>query len=195
MIRISDVIFSLAGLILLFPVFLLVSVWIALDSNGPVIYRQKRVGKGNKDFVLYKFRTMGLNAEKRGMITVGSRDPRVTRSGAFLRKYKIDELPQLWNVLTGEMSLVGPRPEVRKYVDMYTPDQAKVLEIKPGITDQASITFSHENELLSRQKDPEAYYIKVLIPEKIRLNLVYIQHPTWNNYLRLIVKTFLKIFR
>ncbi|HRH67130.1 MAG TPA: sugar transferase, partial [Bacteroidia bacterium] len=108
MIRISDVIFSLAGLILLFPVFLLVSVWIALDSNGPVIYRQKRVGKGNKDFVLYKFRTMGLNAEKRGMITVGSRDPRVTRSGAFLRKYKIDELPQLWNVLTGEMSLVGP---------------------------------------------------------------------------------------
>lgn len=193
LIRASDILLSLVGLILLAPFMLLISVWITLDSTGPVIFRQNRVGKNNRDFILYKFRTMVVNAEKQGLITVGTRDSRITRSGAFLRKFKLDELPQLWNVLIGDMSLVGPRPEVRKYVDLYTPEQRIVLSVRPGITDLASIVFSNENEVLSRQKDPDTYYIQVIMPEKIRLNLVFIEHPSWIKYLSIIFKTIRKI--
>lgn len=193
LIRASDILLSLVGLILLAPFMLLISCWIGLDSKGPVIFRQSRVGKNDRDFILYKFRTMVINAEKQGLITVGTRDSRITRSGAFLRKFKLDEVPQLWNVLTGDMSLVGPRPEVRKYVDLYTPEQRIVLSVKPGITDLASIVFSNENEVLSSQKDPDTYYIQVIMPEKIRLNLVFIEHPSWTKYLNIIIKTIRKI--
>ncbi len=194
LIRFSDLFASLLGLILLSPILICIAIWIKSDTPGPVIFRQKRVGFRGKDFELFKFRTMVMDADRKGLITVGSRDPRITKAGFLLRKYKLDEFPQLWNVLKGEMSLVGPRPEVRKYVDLYTEEQKQVLMVKPGITDLASVAFSHENELLSKQANPDEYYIKVLVPEKIRLNRHFIEHPTWLNYIRIILKTLGGIF-
>ena len=143
--RIFDVTASGLGLLLLSPLFLIVAIWIRLDSPGPVFYRQTRVGRYNKDFRLLKFRSMRVGSDKKGLITVGGRDPRVTRSGYWIRKYKLDELPQLINVFKGDMSLVGPRPEVRKYVDLYTTEQLHVLDVRPGITDMASIRYRNEN--------------------------------------------------
>lgn len=152
--RIFDIVMSGLGLICLSPLFLVLAVWIKCDSAGPVFYRQVRVGRGNKDFRLFKFRSMRPDSDKLGLITVGGHDPRVTRSGYYIRKYKLDEFPQLINVFVGDMSLVGPRPEVRKYVDLYTPEQLRVLNVRPGITSLASIRYRNENEILAKQMIP-----------------------------------------
>jgi lipopolysaccharide/colanic/teichoic acid biosynthesis glycosyltransferase len=193
MIRFLDILFSLLGLIILLPVFLIVAVLIKCSSKGPVFFLQKRVGKGNRDFSLIKFRTMYQDADRKGLLTVGQRDPRITPVGYFLRKYKIDELPQLINVLKGDMSLVGPRPEVRKYVDLYNYEQRQILNFRPGITDLASIKYVNENEILSQAEDPEAYYIQHIMPDKIRLNLEYLRQPTLKKYFSIIFKTFFSI--
>ena len=193
--RTFDLIASSLGLLLLSPLFLMLAIWIKIDSEGPVFYRQVRVGKGNRDFRLFKFRSMRVGSDKKGLITVGGRDPRVTRSGYYIRKYKFDELPQLINVFTGDMSLVGPRPEVRKYVDLYTPEQMHVLDVRPGITDPASIRYRNENELLEQAEDPDRYYIEVIMPDKLRLNLEYVaKHSFWSD-IGLIFKTFEEIIR
>lgn len=196
LIRLFDLLFSFLGLIILSPLLLIIALVVLIDSPGKVIYTQWRVGKNNRDFKLYKFRTMKINADKLGLITVGMKDPRITRSGAFIRKYKLDELPQLLNVFNGQMSLVGPRPEVRKYTEQYSlANQMIVLSVKPGITDIASIEYSKENELLSGVNDPEKYYIDVVMPAKIQLNLNFIENPTLSNYLRIIIKTIDKLIR
>lgn len=188
--RLFDIIASGCGLLVLCPILLLVAVWIKLDSKGPVFYRQVRVGRYNKDFRIFKFRSMRIGADKGSSVTVGGRDPRVTRSGYFIRKFKLDELPQLMNVLVGDMSLVGPRPEVRHYVNYWTHEQMRVLDVRPGITDPASIKFRNENELLEKAEDPEDYYINVIMQEKIRLYLEYIENASFLYDLKLIFKTF-----
>ncbi len=195
MIRLFDLILSLFGLVILLPFFILIIILILTDSAGSVFYLQIRVGKNDKDFRLIKFRTMRAGADLGRSLTIGARDPRITRIGYFLRRYKLDELPQLINVLKGEMSLVGPRPEVRKYVDLYTPDQRRVLEVKPGITDYASLEFIDENEMLEKAENWEETYIREIMPAKLRLNQKYISDPDIGNYFRIIVKTIAKIFR
>lgn len=193
--RVFDFACALIGLALLFPFFLLISIWIKMDSGGDVFYKQLRVGRHNKDFYLYKFRTMAHGSDKKGLITVGNDDSRITKAGGFLRKYKIDELPQLINVLKGDMSLVGPRPEVRKYVDLYSDRQMKVLDARPGITDVASIKFSNENEILRDQEDPEKYYIETVMPEKLDLNLQYLAGRNFFGDIKLIFNTFFKVLK
>lgn len=188
--RLFDIIASGCGLLLLSPILLLLAVWVKLDSEGPVFYKQVRVGKGNKDFYLFKFRSMRIGSDKKGLITVGGHDPRVTRSGYYIRKYKLDELPQLINVFKGDMSLVGPRPEVRHYVNYWTPEQMHVLDVRPGITDPASIKFRNENELLEKAEDPEKYYIEVIMQEKIKLYLEYVDHASFWYDIKLIFQTF-----
>lgn len=195
MIRLSDILFSFFGLLLLSPLFIVVAVWIVIDNPGPVFYRQQRVGKDGRDFGLLKFRSMRVGADKMSLITIGDRDPRVTGAGFFIRKYKIDELPQLWNVLIGDMSLVGPRPEVRRYVDLYTTEQRKVLSVRPGITDYASIEYIDENRLLAQSAHPDKTYIEEIMPAKIKLNMRYINHHTYREYLKIICLTFVKIIR
>ena len=189
MLRFFDIIFSFAGLVLLSPFFLLIALWIKLDSKGPVFYIQKRVGKGNKDFGVIKFRSMRLSSDLLGLLTVGSGDPRITKSGSFIRKYKLDELPQLINVLKGDMSLVGPRPEVRKYVNYYSPAQLEVLSVRPGITDEASIVYRQENEILGKSPDPEKTYIEEIMPHKIKLNRKFIEDPSVAKYFSIIFQT------
>ncbi len=193
--RIFDLVFSIAGLILLSPVFLIISLLIKLDSKGPVFYRQLRVGKNNSDFRLLKFRTMRTDSDKKGLLTVGGRDARITGAGYYLRKFKIDELPQLLNVAAGEMSFVGPRPEVRRYVNLYDDEQRKVLNVLPGITDVASIKYRNENELLEKSEDPESYYIENIMPDKLKLNLDYIEQRSFTNDLKVIFKTLITIIR
>ena len=173
----------------------MLAIWIKIDSEGPVFYRQVRVGKGNRDFRLFKFRSMRVGSDRKGLITVGGRDPRVTRSGYYIRKYKLDELPQLINVFTGDMSLVGPRPEVRKYVELYTPEQMHVLDVRPGITDPASIRYRNENELLAQVEDPDRYYVEVIMQDKLQLNLEYVEKQSFRFDLQLIFKTFSEIIR
>ena len=188
--RLFDIVASGLGLIVLSPVFLILAIWIKCDSEGPVFYRQVRVGRWNKDFRIFKFRSMRVGADKGSLVTIGGRDPRITRSGYFIRKFKFDELPQLINVLVGDMSLVGPRPEVRHYVDYYTPEQMHVLDVRPGITDPASIKFRNENELMEKAEDPEKYYIEVIMQEKIKLYLEYVEKHNFLYDLGLIFKTF-----
>lgn len=195
MIRLCDILFSLIGILLLLPLWLVVSLWIVLDDPGPVFYRQQRVGKDGKDFYLLKFRSMRIGADKMSLITIGERDPRVTRAGYYLRKYKLDELPQLWNVFIGDMSLVGPRPEVRRYVDTYTDEQRRVLSVRPGITDYASIEYIDENAILAKADDPDKTYVEQIIPAKIALNMRYINHRTIGEYLKIIFLTFANIIR
>jgi len=195
MIRFCDIVFSFFGLLFLSPLFLIVALWIVIDNPGPVFYRQQRVGKDNRDFGLLKFRSMRVGADKMSLITIGDRDPRVTRAGYYIRKYKLDELPQLWNVLTGDMSLVGPRPEVRRYVDLYTDEQRKVLSVRPGITDYASIEYMDENRLLAQAEDPDKTYIEEIVPAKIALNMRYINHQTPGEYFTIIFLTLTKIIR
>ncbi|OOF56602.1 sugar transferase [Rodentibacter myodis] len=195
MIRFFDFILSLIGLIILAPVFVILAIWIKLDSKGGVFYKQIRIGQNGKEFGLFKFRSMVVNADKKGLITVGGRDPRITRSGYFIRKYKLDELPQLINVLIGEMSLVGPRPEVGKYVGLYNNEQRQVLSVKPGITDYASIEYMDENEMLGKSSDPEKVYIEKIMPEKIQYNMKYIQNKSLLEYFKIIFLTILKIIR
>lgn len=193
--RIFDIVASGLGLIILSLLFLVLAIWIKLDSKGPVFYRQVRVGKNNKDFRIFKFRSMVVNADKGSLITVGGRDSRVTRSGYYIRKYKLDELAQLINVFNGDMSLVGPRPEVRKYVDLYTEEQKKVLSVRPGITDYASIEYMDENVLLEKSSDPDETYIEEIMPAKIKLNMKYINNQTLVEYFKLIFLTLFKIVR
>lgn len=193
--RLFDILASGLGLLILSPVFVVLAIWIKCDSKGPVFYRQVRVGKNGVDFRIFKFRSMRQGADKSGLITVGGRDPRVTRSGYYIRKYKLDELAQLVNVFVGDMSLVGPRPEVRKYVDMYTDEQRKVLSVRPGITDYASIEYMDENVLLEKSADPDKTYVEEIMPAKIELNMQYIDNPTLAEYFKIIFLTFFKIVR
>lgn len=191
--RVFDVVMSGLGLLVLSPLFFVLAIWIKLDSAGPVFYRQLRVGRYNKDFRIFKFRSMRVGADKQGLITIGGRDPRITRSGYFIRKFKLDELPQLINVFIGDMSLVGPRPEVRKYVDMYTPEQMRVLDVRPGITDAASIRYRNENELLENAENPDRYYVEVIMQDKLALNLAYVDHHSFWGDIILIFRTFWEI--
>ena len=188
--RLFDIVASGCGLLVLSPVLLIVAIWIKLDSRGPVFYRQVRVGYKNKDFRIFKFRSMRIGSDKGSLVTIGGRDSRITRSGYFIRKYKLDELPQLINVFVGDMSLVGPRPEVRHYVDYWTPEQMHVLDVRPGITDPASIKFRNENELMGQAENPEDYYINVIMQEKIKLYLEYVENASFMYDLMLIFKTF-----
>ncbi len=188
--RIFDILVSGIGLLCLSPLLLIVAIWIKLDSPGPVFYRQVRVGQYNKDFRIFKFRSMRIGSDKGSLVTIGGRDPRITRSGYFIRKFKIDELPQLINVLVGDMSLVGPRPEVRHYVNYWTPEQMHVLDVRPGITDPASIKYRNENELLAQAEDPEKYYIEVIMQEKIKLYLEYAEKSSFWYDIKLIFQTF-----
>lgn len=195
MIRFFDIVFSFFGIIFFIPFFIVIYMLIWLGSPGGGIYHQIRVGKDGRLFKLYKFRTMRVGSDSKGLITVGGRDPRITSVGYFLRKYKIDELPQLFNVLKGDMSFVGPRPEVQKYVNLYTTEQRKVLSVRPGITDYASIEYVDENELLSKSDDPDKTYIEEIMPDKIKYNMKYINHRTVGEYFKIIFTTAYKIIR
>lgn len=187
--RAMDIVISGAALVVLSPVLLLVALLIKIDDPGPVFYRQVRVGKDGKTFRIFKFRSMVVDADKKGLqITVG-RDPRITRMGAFLRKTKLDELAQLLNVFVGDMSFVGPRPEVPRYVELYTPYQRQVLLVRPGITDYASIAYRNENDLLAGAQDPEKMYIETIMPDKIELNMKYLHEISPLTDIRLIFKT------
>ena len=193
MIRLFDLFFSFIGVLIASPFLLFIAIAIKLTSRGPVIFSQKRVGKNNNYFNVFKFRTMIINSDKKSLITIGGRDSRITKIGFFLRKYKLDELPQLVNVLVGQMSLVGPRPEVRKYVNLYSESQLKVLNIRPGITDWASIMFRNENDLLEKSSDPELYYINSIVPEKILLNQRYVAKYNVAEYFKILGITILVI--
>lgn len=195
MIRLCDIVFSAVGLLLLSPLFLIVYILIRCESKGGGFYCQQRVGKDGRMFDLYKFRSMRTGSDKKGLITVGGHDSRITRMGYFIRKYKIDELPQLWNVLKGDMSLVGPRPEVKKYVDLYTEEQRRVLSVRPGITDYASIEYVDENEILGKAEDPDRVYVEEIMPAKIKLNMRYIENRNLNEYFKIIGLTFINILR
>jgi lipopolysaccharide/colanic/teichoic acid biosynthesis glycosyltransferase len=191
--RLFDVLISFIGIIILLPLFMLITILIYLTSDGPIIYKQLRVGKNNIDFTILKFRSMHVNAEKLGLLSVGDRDSRVTKIGYYLRKYKLDELPQLINVLKGEMSFVGPRPEVREYVKHYNEEQMQVLNVTPGITDLASIVFRNESELLVNCEDPDSFYIQVIMPKKLKINLDYINERTLFKDIGVILKTLFSI--
>jgi len=193
--RIFDLIFTIPGVIVLSPLFLFLYFLVILDSKGGGFYLQKRVGRNNKDFTLFKFRTMKLGSDAKGLLTVGGDDSRITRVGILLRKYKLDELPQLFNVINGTMSLVGPRPEVRKFVSLYNQEQLSILNLKPGITDYASLQFFSENELLAKSNNPEQTYINEIMPEKLRLNLLYIKNKNIKTDFQIIIKTIGKIFK
>ena len=195
MTRLLDFIFSLCGLIVLSPLFLVLYVLIRMESKGGGFYSQERVGLNGVPFRLYKFRSMRVGSDLKGLITVGERDNRITRTGLFIRKYKLDELPQLWNVLIGDMSLVGPRPEVEKYTRLYTPEQQRVLSVRPGITDWASIKYVDENKILGEAENPDEAYVKIIMPNKIKLNMVYIQNQTLGEYFKIIFTTFKEIVR
>jgi len=193
MIRALDFLFSLLGLIFLLPFLFFIALIIKLTSSGPVFFMQSRVGLNGVDFNVFKFRTMRINSDNLGLITVGEHDPRITTVGFFLRKYKLDELPQLLNVIIGEMSLVGPRPEVRKYVEQYTTEQKKVLSIRPGITDWASINYKDENVILGESSDPEKDYIFKIMPDKLNYNFIYINNYSSLEYFKIIFTTIWRI--
>ncbi len=193
MVRFFDILFSIIGLVLLLPIFILIYLLIVIESHGAAFYHQTRVGKNGNDFVLHKFRSMRVGSDKKSLITIGNRDSRMTCVGYFIRKYKMDELPQLFNVLIGDMSLVGPRPEVRKYVELYNDSEKKVLAVKPGITDYASIEYVDENTLLGESSDPEKLYIEQIMPHKIKLNMKYINNFGVKEYFRIIFFTIKKI--
>lgn len=193
--RLTDVVGAVMGIVLLTPVWLFVALVIALDDGRPVIFRQQRVGLAGRMFDVLKFRTMVRNAEQQGQLTTSGRDPRITRSGRWLRKYKLDELPQLFNVLKGDMSLVGPRPEVQFYVDRYNVHQQKVLTVRPGITDPASLTFIDENELLATADDPQRMYLDEILHRKVALQLDYVENRSFWGDLKIIGLTVLRIIR
>jgi lipopolysaccharide/colanic/teichoic acid biosynthesis glycosyltransferase len=193
--RIFDLFFSFLGILFLLPIYIIIAILIKIDSNGDILYKQERIGKNGIPFYVLKFRTMIPNAFSKGALTVGSRDPRVTNIGFYLRKYKLDELPQLFNVFLGEMSFVGPRPEVKKYTDLYNAEQKKVLSVAPGITDYASIKFRNENDLLSESDDPEKLYINQIMPEKLNLNLKYINDNNVFKDIKIIFNTFYTIIK
>ena len=193
--RIFDIFFAFIGIVFLTPFFLIISLLIIIDSKGGIFYKQERIGRHGSMFKVFKFRTMRPDSFSKGALTVGSRDPRITNIGYYLRKYKLDELPQLFNVLFGDMSFVGPRPEVKKYTDLYNEEQKKVLSVRPGITDYASIKFRNENDLLSETDEPEKLYIDVIMPEKLKLNMQYIQDNSVFKDIRIIFVTIYTIIK
>lgn len=193
--RVFDILVSLIILSVFLPFGILISIAIVLESKGGAFYRQERIGKNGVPFKLWKFRTMRVNADKLGKLTVGMRDPRITRVGYFIRKSKLDEFPQFLNVLTGEMSIVGPRPEVQEYVSLYTEEQRKILSVKPGITDYASLEYFKENELLGKSENPRETYIHEIMPAKIELNKKYIANPTLGQDIKIMWQTFLKMIK
>ena len=195
MIRFFDIVFSLIGIIILFPLFVIIYILVVAESTGSGFYIQSRVGKDGRDFKLFKFRSMRIGADKKGLITVGGKDERITKTGFFIRRFKLDELPQLFNVLKGDMSLVGPRPELRAYVNLYTPEQKKVLSVRPGITDYASIEYADENSILGSAIDPEKVYVEEIMPHKIQLNMKYIQNQNVKEYFRIIFITLRHIIK
>ena len=192
--RIFDTILSLFGLIILLPFMLIIAIFIKLDSKGPVFFKQVRVTKNGREFKIFKYRTMRVGSDKYSQITVG-KDNRITKVGAFLRKYKLDEIPQLINVLIGDMSLVGPRPEVPKYVALYTDEQKEILKVRAGITDYASIEFSDENDLLASEEEPEKAYIEKIMPKKIELNKKYLSEISILTDIKIILLTIKKILK
>lgn len=187
--RLFDISASFFGLLLLSPLFLIVALCVGLTSRGGVFYVQTRVGRYGRDFRLYKFRSMRTGSDAKGLLTVGGKDGRITPVGYFIRKYKIDELPQLFNVLKGDMSLVGPRPEVRKYVALYNSEQMRVLSARPGITDPASIKYINENNLLAQAGDPERFYVEKIMPDKLKINLEYMDNRSFFKDLSVIFRT------
>lgn len=191
--RIFDILFSSVILLFFLPIGLIISLLIILTSSGGVFYRQERIGKSGIPFLIMKFRSMRTDSDVKGKLTVGMRDPRITSIGYFIRKYKLDEFPQFINVLKGDMSVVGPRPEVQEYVDLYSQDQRKVLDVKPGITDYASLFYFKENELLAQSINPQKTYIEEIMPAKLKLNEKYLENPTVFHDLKIIFKTFAKI--
>lgn len=193
--RLFDIASSVIGFILFSPFFVLISLLIVVSSKGGIFYRQIRVGKNQEEFGLLKFRSMKPGSDKAGQITVGNNDARITRIGKILRKLKLDEIPQLINVIKGDMSIVGPRPEVPKYVAMYSKTQLKVLSVRPGLTDLASIEFINENELLGKSENPDEEYIKVIMPKKLALNIQYIENQSFFGDIWLIFKTIGKILK
>jgi len=193
--RIFDIISSLVVLTIGLPFFILIAFLIVIDSKGGIFFIQQRVGKDNRNFGLFKFRTMRPGSEKAGQITVGGKDPRITKIGYLLRKFKLDEFPQLLNVIKGDMSIIGPRPEVRRYVDMYSKEQLKVLSVRPGLSDFASIEYINENELLGKSDNPEKTYIEEIMPAKLQLNRKYIEQKTFGTDIKLIFKTIRKILK
>jgi len=193
--RLFDIVFSFFGLLILLPILLIIAIGIKLESKGAVFYRQTRVGRHNQNFKIFKFRTMFVGSDNKGLLTLGDNDNRVTKIGYYLRKYKLDELPQLINVLIGNMSFVGPRPEVRKYVDYYSEDDLQIFKIKPGITDYASIAFRNEAELLKVATDPEKLYVEDIMPKKIALNKKYLNNNSLIADIKIIIKTILIIIR
>ncbi|WDA45705.1 sugar transferase [Fusobacterium nucleatum] len=192
--RIFDTTLSLFGLIILLPFMLIIAILIKIDSKGPIFFKQIRVTKGGREFKILKYRTMRVGSDKYSQITVG-KDERITKIGSFLRKYKLDEIPQLINVLIGDMSLVGPRPEVPKYVVLYTDEQKEILKVRAGITDYASIEFSDENDLLASEKNPEEAYIEKIMPKKIELNKKYLSEISVLTDIRIILLTIKKILK
>lgn len=176
------------------PILFILSILITIDSKGGVFYKQQRIGKDLKPFMLFKFRSMQTNSDKKGLLTVGNNDSRITKTGYYLRKYKLDELPQLINVLKGDMSIVGPRPEVEKYVKLYNQEQLKVFNVKPGITDWASIQYVNENEILARSNNPEKTYIDEIMPAKLKLNLEYVNNNSIFIDIKIIILTIKAIF-
>lgn len=193
--RTFDLLFALVALIALLPFGVLIAAWIWSNDGLPIFFRQERVGLNGRIFRVWKFRSMYKGAERQGQLTVSGRDPRITKSGAFLRKYKIDELPQLLNVLVGDMSLVGPRPEVARYVKLYTPKQCRVLSVRPGITDHASLAFINENDLLAKAADPERLYIEEILPKKLDLQLRYVANRSFGGDLKIMWNTVARIMR
>lgn len=190
-----DIFFAFVGILFLLPIYTLIAILIKIDSKGSIVYKQERIGEKGIPFKVFKFRTMKPNSFAKGTLTIGSRDARVTRVGYYLRKYKLDELPQLFNVLMGDMSFVGPRPEIRKYTDLYTEEQRKILDVKPGITDYASIKFRNENDILAVSDDPEKLYIEKIMPQKIELNMMYINDYNILKDIRIILETFYTIIK
>lgn len=191
--RFFDILFSVVILGLFLPIGIIIGIWILLESRGGIFYAQERIGQVGKPFQLLKFRSMRKDADKAGKLTIGMRDPRITKSGYFIRKFKLDEFPQFINVLKGEMSVVGPRPEVEEYVALYTKEQAEILNVKPGITDLASLEYFKENELLGKSENPRKTYIEEVMPAKIELNKKYIANPSLSHDIKIIWKTFLKV--
>jgi lipopolysaccharide/colanic/teichoic acid biosynthesis glycosyltransferase len=192
--RLFDIAFASCCLLMLSPAMMAIALWVSLDSKGGIFFRQIRVGRHGGHFGLWKFRTMKPMSEASGQLTVGAKDMRITKAGQYLRKYKVDELPQLWNVICGDMSIVGPRPEVPKYVALYSEEQKKVLSIRPGITDQASLKYFEENELLAQSNDPESAYINEIMPAKLKLNLAYLHEQSFGKDLGIIWRTVCRMF-
>ena len=188
-----DVVFSFIGLIILFPFLLIIAFLIKLDSKGPILFIQGRVGKNNKDFNIYKFRTMRVQSDKKGLLTLGNNDSRITRIGYFLRRYKIDEFPQLLNILKGDMSFVGPRPELRYYVNFYSEDDMDIFKVRPGITGLASLKYRNEVELLKAADNPEEFFVKTIIPDKLKYNKEYIKKQNFFFDLKLIALTIIQV--